>query len=178
MSGMAGQPGVFASGPDEGIDTVVTNVDPTVNDDSSQGYKIGQHWVNTAAVPRRVFITVDVSVGAADWDLVNSPSGTGVTYGEQYVYTDTGNKVVGPLLNTPVPLGGLSAFPEEGPPQMYSKDYTVRQVAGGSAPGYYVCVGTGSTAPGGGAFAGGVNPSGGIDSILASGDEVRVIYPA
>jgi hypothetical protein len=179
MSGLygAGVAAVFAT-QDLDPDTVVTDVDPTVNDDVTKGYRIGTHWINTAAVPQRVFICVKNDAGAADWDRVNSPSGSGVTYGEQYVYTDTANKVIGPLSNTPVPVGGLSLFPITGPIQKYSTDYTVREVAGGSAPGYYVCISPTSTAPGGGAFAGGANPSVGIDTVLASGDDVRVIYPA
>jgi hypothetical protein len=108
----------------------------------------------------------------------NAPAGTGITRGEQYVYTDTTNKVIGPMNTTPVPVTGLSLFPEDASNQMYGKDYTVRQVTGGSAPGYYVCVDPTSSAPGGGAFVGGANPSTGITPPLASGDEVRVIYPA
>jgi len=178
MNGVYAQAGVFVSEGSSGPGTTVTNVDPTVNDDATQGYIQGWHWINEAAGPPRVFILVDNTPGAANWDQVNAPSGTGITYGEQYTYSDTTNKVVGPLNNDPVPVGGLSLFPEEGLPQMYTKDYTVREVAGGSAPGYYICVSPTSSAPGGGAFVGGANPSGGIDTILSSGDEVRVIYPA
>lgn len=108
----------------------------------------------------------------------NAPAGTGITRGEQYVYTDITNKVIGPMNTTPVPVTGLSLFPENASNQMYEKDYTVRQVSGGSAPGYYICVAPTSSAPGGGAFVGGSNPSVGVDPPLAENDQVRVIYPA
>ena len=60
--------------------------------------------------------------------------------------------------------------------QQYLEDYTVREVTGGTTPGYYLCIGTTSAAPGGGAFNGGVNPTVGIDSIASSGDKVKVSY--
>jgi len=175
MSGIQGQAASVYSTPDTGPGTIVAAVDPTVNDDQ---YTIGTFWLNTAVSPERVFILVDNTPGAADWDQINAPSGTGVTYGEEYAYLNIIDKVIGPLVNTPVPVGGLSLFPEGGPNQFYGVDYTVRQVIGGGSPGYYICVSTTSTAPGGGAFVGGANPTTGIDSILVSGDLIRVIYPA
>lgn len=100
-----------------------------------------------------------------------------VGVGEQLDYTDTTNKVIGPLSGAPITETDVSVFVLRGVTQKYTQDYTVRFVSGGSAPGYYICVSTGSTAPGGGAFIGGSNPATGIDSVLVFGDSVRVIYP-
>jgi len=48
--------------------------DPTVNDDSSSGYDVGEFWWNTAG--RNLFIAKDVTVGAAVWDnLFNATTG-------------------------------------------------------------------------------------------------------
>jgi hypothetical protein len=97
---------------------------------------------------------------------------------EELTYTDTANKVIGPLTNTPSNAIMSNLFPATGVIQTYTTDYTVRQVTGGSAPGYYVCIATGSTAPGGGSFSGGSNPATGIDSVMVNGDKVRVLYPS
>lgn len=96
---------------------------------------------------------------------------------ETLTYTDTVNKVVGPLGANPSDVGKTTIWAIDGIVQEYTTDYTVRQVSGGSAPGYYICIATDSTAPGGGSFVGGSNPTTGIDAILASADLVRVIYP-
>lgn len=107
------------------------------------------------------------------------PAGSGGGFaGEELTYTDTTNKVIGPLNSAPTSPTSLHLFPEKSVIQMYTVDYTVRQVTGGSAPGYYVCISTTSTAPGGGSFVGGSNPGTGIDSVLVSGDKVRVSYPS
>lgn len=94
---------------------------------------------------------------------------------ETLVYTDDTNKVIGPLTLVPV-TSELSMWIIGGIGQEYGVDFTVRQVTGGSAPGYYVCIDTGSTAPGGGTFLSGSNPTTGIDQLI-SGDKVRTVYP-
>lgn len=43
--------------------------DPTVNDDSGDGYAAGSLWINTSGA--RVFVCVDATAGAADWDQIN-----------------------------------------------------------------------------------------------------------
>lgn len=96
---------------------------------------------------------------------------------QQLTYTNPANKVIGPLGNTPGNTFELTIFPQGGPPQIYGEDYTVRRVVGGTNPGYYICIGKTSTAPSGGSFSGGSNPSGGIDHILESGDLARITYP-
>jgi hypothetical protein len=59
------------SGGGSGI--VVMTVAPTINDDSGDGYTIGQLWVNT--VTDIVYMVTDVTVGAAIWkDLSSSPA--------------------------------------------------------------------------------------------------------
>lgn len=94
---------------------------------------------------------------------------------EVLVYTDVAHKVVGPLAAPPVvsevmltPLGGIA--------QKIGAEFTVRQVMGGVAPGYYVCVSPTSSAPGGGTFLSGSNPTVGLESELDDGDEVQVAY--
>lgn len=110
---------------------------------------------------------VDTAVGAV----------TGaVKFVETLTYTDTTNKVLGPLVHTPTSVSNVELTPYGGPDQEYSVDFTVRSVTGGSADGYYVCLATASTAPGGGAFSGGANPSTGIDDILTSGDKCKASY--
>ena len=95
---------------------------------------------------------------------------------ELLTYTDTANKVIGPLATPPV-VNELSLWPLGGVVQEYGVDFTVRQVTGGGAPGYYICLSTSSTAPGGGTFLSGSNPSTGIDTLLSSGDKTQAVYP-
>ncbi len=96
---------------------------------------------------------------------------------ETLTYTDTSNQVLGPLTRVPAPINEVTIWIIEGLVQEYGVDYTARQVVGGSAPGYYVCVGTASAAPGGGTFLSGSNPTVGIATELASGDRMRLVYP-
>lgn len=103
--------------------------------------------------------------------------GSGASYeAESFTYTDTSNKVMGPLSSSPDSLSKVNLFTFNGPLQELTVDYTIRLVIGGSAPGYYICVSSSSTPPGGGAFSGGSNPGTGIDSILTNGDKMRVTY--
>jgi hypothetical protein len=113
-------------------------------------------------------------------DIIGVAPGGGVDAAESetLTYTDTVNAVAGPLTATPVSTPATALWPIGGVVQDYQVDYTVREVIGGGAPGYYVCVSQTSTAPGGGSFSGGSNPTGpGIDDILVSGDKLRVVYP-
>lgn len=41
--------------------------DPTVNDDTNDGYSVGSVWINTTASPKRIFQLVDPTAGAAVW---------------------------------------------------------------------------------------------------------------
>lgn len=52
-------------------------VDPTVNEDSGDGYGIGSVWVNTAT--DNIFFLTDATVGAAVWRKVQPPSVETVT---------------------------------------------------------------------------------------------------
>jgi len=47
-------------------------VDPTVSDDSDSGLAAGHHWINTTAVPARVFQAASVVVGAAVWKRLSN----------------------------------------------------------------------------------------------------------
>jgi hypothetical protein len=113
--------------------------------------------------------------------LAWSPLGTGgsapgLYRQEQLVYTDVVNKVVGPLSEVPATPEEVTLVPIGGPPQDYGLDYTVREVVGGASPGWYLCVDPLSTAPGGGSFGSGSNPTVGIADLLSSGDVVQVTY--
>lgn len=101
----------------------------------------------------------------------------GTLKAESLTYADTGNAVLGPLFNEPVELEDVTLFVHTGVIQEYTLDYTVRKVAGGSDPGFYICLSPTSTAPGGGVFDGGSNPGTGIAPLLSFGDTTRVIYP-
>lgn len=116
-----------------------------------------------------------VSISPVTWV---SSGGTGGGFAsEEKIYTDTTNKIVGPLAQEPSSVSSVTLTPLGGVLQEYSVSYTVREVTGGTTPGYYVCVSTTSTAPGGGMFSGGTNPGTGIDTILASGSKTRITYP-
>lgn len=43
----------------------VSTSDPTVNDDTDDGYRVGSLWVNTSS--NQVFVAVSVTAGAASW---------------------------------------------------------------------------------------------------------------
>jgi len=80
---------------------------------------------------------------------------------EDLTYSDTANKVIGPLGATPTSITeSLSWF--GGVSQNYIKDFTLRLVVGGSAPGWYMAIATDSSAPGGGSFSGSANPATGL----------------
>lgn len=97
-------------------------------------------------------------------------------WAESLIYTDDTNKVIGPLAYTTGHAEALTMWVFDGVTQRYTQDYTVREVVGGSAPGWYICIGTTSSAPGGGTWNGGSNPGTGINGTLAAGDDVRVMY--
>lgn len=90
----------------------------------------------------------------------------------EFTYSDTTNKVLGPLSETPSGISESMLFGGR-LMQDYSVDYTLREVLGGTNPGWYVCVSTTSTAPGGGVFSGGVNPGTGI-VVIEVGDTFRL----
>lgn len=58
----------------------VDTVDPTVNDDSGNNYRVGDIWINTNPDPTRFFIADSVAVASASWvTLGGSGSGNGIT---------------------------------------------------------------------------------------------------
>jgi len=97
---------------------------------------------------------------------------------ETLTFTNTTNRVMGPLKSTPSDVFEVNVHITEGTTQEEALDYSVREVTGGSAPGFYICFSPTSTAPGGGVFAGGSNPSTGIFGDLVSGDKFRVVFSA
>lgn len=47
-------------------------VDPVVGDDTSLGYAVGSLWINTTAVPRRIFACTNPAAGTAVWRQINA----------------------------------------------------------------------------------------------------------
>lgn len=111
----------------------------------------------------------------SSWQLIGGGSGSLNNVVELLTYTDDTNKVLGPLASVPFSLNDCLFFwiPIL---QEVSFDYSIRPVSGGSAPGYYICISSTSTAPGGGTFAGGSNPSVGMDSFLNVSDKCNIFY--
>jgi hypothetical protein len=70
---------VTASGETTGLKWQLNNPgsasDPTVNDDSGDGYSIGSRWYNTST--DKEFVCLDVSVGAAVWKETTAVGGGG-----------------------------------------------------------------------------------------------------
>jgi hypothetical protein len=66
--------GAAGSGGVSGAPTVITSAsDPTVNDDSGDGYSVGDLWVNTT--DDGVFVLADATAGAAVWTEVGAGGG-------------------------------------------------------------------------------------------------------
>lgn len=58
------------------VNNLGATVDPTVNNDISQGYTVGSQWINT--VDKKSFICMDQTKGAAVWQIDSEPpAGTG-----------------------------------------------------------------------------------------------------
>jgi len=53
-------------------DNFTAAVNPAATNDSSQGYAVGSHWVNTAT--NEVFVCASSTIGAAVWTYVSNPS--------------------------------------------------------------------------------------------------------
>ena len=143
------------------------------------GDKLDIDWNPTnytpATTPSEVTSVDELTAHLYGIDQALASTGDGYK-AEKLAYTDTTNKVIGPLASTPANLVDVGFTPYGGPIQEESVDYTCRQVIGGSVPGYYICISSTSTAPGSGSFSGGANPSAGIDSIMQSADKSRVEY--
>lgn len=110
------------------------------------------------------------------WNLVGDGGGGSPSIEtEIFSYTDESNRVVGPIGNVPETLDDNLFY--WGPIlQFSSEDYTIRPVSGGSTPGYYICIATNSSAPGGGTFAGGTNPTTGMMGFVEVNDPFKLLY--
>jgi hypothetical protein len=78
--------------------TIKTNlnaaVDPTINEDSNDGYGLYSPWLNTTL--DKLFFCLDATVGAAVWQEVGAGGGGGLTASVKIAnYTITGNEDVG-----------------------------------------------------------------------------------
>ena len=94
---------------------------------------------------------------------------------ESFVFTDDTHMVIGPIGSVPESTSDTLVF--WGPILLLlTTDYTIRPVAGGSAPGYYICVATNSSAPGGGTFSGGSNPTTGMAAFIQASDKITFQY--
>lgn len=120
-----------------------------------------------------------VDYSGPTWKQVDGTGGgaDGNFKAEILTYTDTGNEIIGPLASAPSDIASVNLDPIDGILQEESVFYTCRQVTGGSAPGYYICISPTSSAPGGGSFAGGSNPGSGMGSLAEVNDKFRVSYP-
>lgn len=72
-------------------------VDPTVNDDSTQGYVVGSGWINITPSPARIFMLGDATPGAAQWVDVTDSGGDMLqaVYDPTAQSTDAFNQSVG-----------------------------------------------------------------------------------
>jgi len=103
----------------------VTTADPTVSNDSSQGYSVGSRWWNSST--NTLFIAESVGVGTAVWEGVSGSGGGGgldVYHSETFETTvaadfttgnnatfDNGGTLQGALLDeTTNPINGLSSL--------------------------------------------------------------------
>ena len=85
--------------------------------------------------------------------------------------------VIGPMATVPKTNDAtVELQPYNGIGQRHGLDYTVRDVTGGSADGTYIVLSTSPTAPGGGTFPGGSNPTTGIDADIIAADVVRLVF--
>lgn len=72
--------GAAGSGGVSGAPTVISSAsDPTVNDDSGDGYSVGDLWVNTT--DDGVFVLADATAGAAVWTEIGSGGGGAASWG-------------------------------------------------------------------------------------------------
>jgi hypothetical protein len=72
--------------------------DPTVNDDSSSGYRIGSFWINI--ILNKAYICVDNTEGSAVWNYIGAGTGLYVTPSLVYNNTDTTINLTTSNLNT------------------------------------------------------------------------------
>lgn len=49
-------------------------VAPDVNDDSAAGFVVGSVIINTSVTPRTAYVCTDDTAGAAEWELIGSPT--------------------------------------------------------------------------------------------------------
>lgn len=61
---------------------------PTVNDDSTQGYIVGDRWLDLSAAPYDEYILLDGTTGNANWHLATAESSTVLT-GDVIITGDT-----------------------------------------------------------------------------------------
>ena len=59
----------------------VEAADPGAGDDSDDGYSVGSLWYATGS--ETLFVCVDATVGAADWDAISGGGGSGVSINAQ-----------------------------------------------------------------------------------------------
>lgn len=57
--------------PNRSVTGVVETSNPTTSDDESDGFDIGDHWVNSTA--KRVWFCADNAAGAAVWKDISDP---------------------------------------------------------------------------------------------------------
>lgn len=80
------------------LDNLSATADPTVNDDSGDGYSVGSLWVNTTT--KKSFICVDATLTTAVWGAATSAGGGSVspTFSSAFA-ADNKNYILGPNMN-------------------------------------------------------------------------------
>lgn len=79
---------------------IVVAVDPTVNDDNTLGYFVGQRWINTTTL--QSYIAIDVSTGAAVWKEITGIEGIETGSNGEIILNSgvsLGTAVTPPILN-------------------------------------------------------------------------------
>lgn len=72
---------LFGEPGSNGLNNFSASTDPTVNDDSADGYGPGSLWVNSTTPA--AFICITAGVGAADWNQIDAAGGGGGTFSSQ-----------------------------------------------------------------------------------------------
>lgn len=86
---------------DSYVDGFSLTTSPTINDDSSDGYVVGTHWIDT--VTEKIFVCTNTTVGAAVWKSL--ATGTGAT--GKVAYWDGESSLTSALALTYSSLAGV-----------------------------------------------------------------------
>lgn len=66
---------------------VIANLPPGVTDDLSEGYFIGQRWVDVNGTEQRAYMAIDLTIGAAVWKEITPVGGLETGPGGEIIFT-------------------------------------------------------------------------------------------